>query len=127
MTKKIIQSDAAPKAIGPYSQGAKFGELIFLSGQIALDKETLEIIDGDITAQTETVLSNIAALLHEAGSDMPHIIKSTIFITDMNEFSKVNEVYGRFFEKEPPARSCIEVSALPKGALVEIEVIAAEK
>ena len=127
MTKEIIQSDAAPKAIGPYSQGAKFGGFIFLSGQIALNKETLEIIDGDITAQTEMVLSNIEALLHETGSDMPHIVKSTIFITDMGEFSKVNEVYGRFFEKEPPARSCIEVSALPKGALVEIEVIAAEK
>jgi len=122
--KNIIKTDKAPSAIGPYSQGIEAGGFIFLSGQIALDKVTGEMSTGDVAEQTKIVLLNITALLSEAGSDLSKVIKTTIFITDMKEFAKVNEAYGTFFKENCPARSCVEVSALPKNALVEIEVIA---
>ena len=126
MKKNIIVSENAPKAIGAYSQGIKYNGLIFLSGQIAMDRETFEIISTDVEIQTKAVLENISALLCDAGSKMENVIKVTIFLTDMNNFSRVNTIYGNFFKSEPPARSCVGVLSLPKGALVEIEVTAYE-
>jgi 2-iminobutanoate/2-iminopropanoate deaminase len=123
--KRIIKTDKAPGAIGPYSQGVSALGLVFLSGQIPLNCKTGEMIEGDVSEQTEAVLKNIAALLDEAGSRMENVVKTTVFIKNMDDFAKVNEVYARFFKENCPARSCVEVSALPKGALVEIEVIAA--
>ncbi|WP_457622697.1 RidA family protein [Persephonella sp.] len=121
---QIIETEKAPKAIGPYSQAVKYESLIFISGQIAIDPETQEFIGGDIVAQTERVMENIKGILEEAGLSFEHIIKTTIYLKDMNDFQKMNEVYGRYFKKHKPARATVEVSNLPKGALVEIEAIA---
>lgn len=122
--KKIISTTSAPAAIGPYSQGVWTGELLFLSGQIPIDPQTGTMVDGDAAAQAEQVLKNVGAILASQGLTFRNVVKATVFATDMGNFSAVNEVYGRFFEEEPPARSFVEVSALPKGALVEIEVVA---
>ena len=124
MTKEIINTDKAPKAIGPYSQGVKAGDLVFLSGQIPLDPATGELIGIEIAAQTERVMKNIAALLEAAGLDFEDIVKSTIYLTDLADFSVVNEIYGKRFPAHQPARSTVEVKGLPRGARVEIEVIA---
>lgn len=125
--KEIIVTNNAPKAIGPYSQGVKANGFIFLSGQIPLDKDTGEMLRGNVAEQAELVLRNITALLKATGSSIESVIKTTIYLTDMNDFAVVNELYGRHFNVNPPARSCVEVSALPKGAMIEIEVIAEEK
>jgi 2-iminobutanoate/2-iminopropanoate deaminase len=125
MAKEVISTDRAPKAIGPYSQGVKTGGLVFFSGQIPLDPATGELIGGDIGAQTERVMENIAAMLEEAGLDFCDVVKSTIFLTDLGGFAKVNEIYGRRFRELPPARSTVEVKGLPRGAGVEIEIVAA--
>jgi 2-iminobutanoate/2-iminopropanoate deaminase len=123
--KKPISTREAPAAIGPYSQGMHTGRFLFCSGQIALDPKSGEIVSGDITTQTRRVMDNIAALLRTAGLTFDHVVKTTIFLTDLGDFQTVNEIYGSYFKQDPPARSTVQVSALPRGAHVEIEVIAA--
>ncbi|MCQ2560084.1 MAG: RidA family protein, partial [Clostridia bacterium] len=110
--------------VGPYSQAIQKGNLIFLSGQIPLLPETGKLIEGDIQVQTAQCLKNLEAVLKAAGLGLNHIVKTTVFLTDLQSFALVNETYGQFFTQNPPARSCVEVSALPKGALLEIEAIA---
>jgi 2-iminobutanoate/2-iminopropanoate deaminase len=124
MGKVIITTDSAPKAIGPYSQGVKAGNFLFLSGQIPLDPATGELSGTEIVGQTEQVMENIAALLVAAGLTFAEVVKTTIYLTDLKDFAAVNEIYGRRFQIDPPARSTVQVSALPRGALVEIEVMA---
>lgn len=124
MKKRIIATDLAPKAIGPYSQGVKAGGFIFFSGQIPLDPATGEIRGGTCAEQTEQVMENIGAMLAAAGLDFSSIVKTTIFLVNLGDFAAVNEIYGRRFSSEPPARSTVEVKGLPRGVLVEIEGIA---
>ena len=122
--KKIISTDQAPKAIGPYSQAVQMGSFLFCSGQIPIDPQTNEVFTGDIKTQTEMVIKNIEGVLKAADMNFSNIIKTTIFITNMNDFATVNEVYAKAFTSEPPARSTVAVAALPKGVNVEIEVLA---
>ncbi|WP_029689226.1 RidA family protein [Thermoanaerobacter sp. A7A] len=122
--KTIINTDAAPKAIGPYSQAIMVDGFLYTSGQIAIDPATGEFVEGGIEAQTERVLENIKAILKAAGMDLNNVIKTTVFVTNMGDFAKINEIYGRYFKDNPPARSLVEVKSLPKGALIEIEVVA---
>lgn len=122
--KKIIHTDFAPKAVGPYSQAVRMGDFLFCSGQISIDPKTQEVFTGDIQKQTEMVLNNIEAILKSSGLNFSHIIKTTIFLTSMSDFTSVNEIYAKRFESEPPARSTVAVAGLPKGVNVEIEVIA---
>lgn len=125
MDKYILSTERAPAAIGPYSQAVGFGNLLFLSGQIAIDPATGDVIDGDVEAQTERVMSNIERVLDAANLGFDNVVKATIFLANMNDFDKVNAVYGSRFGSNPPARSTVEVSRLPKNVQVEIEVIAA--
>ena len=120
---KIIQTENAPKAVGPYSQANVVGDFIYTSGQIPIDPITGELAEGGIEAQTEQIIKNLSAILTAAGSSLDKVIKTTCFLKDINDFAKFNEVYAKFFTGKP-ARSCVEVSALPKGALAEIDVIA---
>ncbi len=122
--REVISTSNAPKAIGPYSQAIRCGGMIFCSGQIALDPVTNQLIEGDVAAQTERVLKNLSAVLWEAGSNMEQVVKTTVFLKSMNDFAAMNEVYGKFFSKQPPARSTVEAARLPKDVLVEIDVIA---
>lgn len=122
--KTIINTDAAPKAIGPYSQAIMVDGFLYTSGQIAIDPATGELVEGGIEAQTERVLENIKAILKAAGMDLNNVIKTTVFVTNMGDFAKINKIYGRYFKDNPPARSLVEVKSLPKGALIEIEVVA---
>lgn len=126
MSRKVISTDAAPKAIGPYSQAVQVrsGTMTFLSGQIPLDPKTGELVQGGIEAQTERVMENLKAVLGESGLDFSHVVRCGIFLVDLADFAKVNEVYGRYFTGSPPARATVQVSALPKGARVEIDAIA---
>ncbi len=123
MEKKAIKTSKAPGAVGPYSQGIRAGDLIFVSGQLPANAEGVLIID-DIAAATRHSLENVHAVLSAAGAQMNDVVKATVFLTDMGDFSAMNKVYGEFFSDPFPARACIEVAALPKGAKVEIEVIA---
>jgi 2-iminobutanoate/2-iminopropanoate deaminase len=123
--KKIISTNEAPGAIGPYSQAVRSGSFLFCSGQIPLDPKSGQIVSGDIAAQTRRVMDNIAAVLRTEGLTFDHVVKTTIFLTDLGDFQTVNEAYGSYFKQSPPARSTVQVSALPKDAKVEIEVIAA--
>lgn len=126
MTEKtIVRTDRAPAAIGPYSQGVRVGNLIFFSGVIPLDPDTGTLVGADAAEQTAQVLQNIRALLASQGLSPQNVVKTTVFLTDIAAFGAVNDVYASLFDSEPPARSCVEVSALPKGALVEIECVAA--
>ncbi len=122
--KKIISTSEAPAAIGPYSQAVGSGNFLFCSGQIPLDPKSGQIVSGDIATQTRRVLDNIGAVLKAEGLTFENIVKTTIFLTDLADFQTVNEIYGSYFKQQPPARSTVQVSALPKGAKVEIEVIA---
>jgi 2-iminobutanoate/2-iminopropanoate deaminase len=122
--REVIATNDGPKAIGPYSQAIKANGLVFLSGQICLDPQTQQLISGDVSAQTERVLENIAAILTAAGSSLSQVVKTTVFLKSMNDFVAMNEVYGRHFTADPPARSTVEVARLPKDVLVEVEVIA---
>lgn len=122
--KKIIHTDHAPKAVGPYSQAVRMGDFLFCSGQISIDPKTQEVFTGDIKQQTEMVLNNIEALLKASDMNFAHIVKTTIFLTSMSDFATVNEIYAKRFSAQPPARSTIQVAGLPKGVNVEIEVIA---
>ena len=122
--KKIISTSDAPAAIGPYSQAIRSGNFIFCSGQIPLDPKSGEMVTDDIGAQTRRVLDNISGLLKSEGLSLGDVVKTTIFLTDLGNFQIVNEIYGSYFNNQPPARSTVQVSALPKGAKIEIEVIA---
>lgn len=124
MLKKQIQTKDAPEAIGPYSQAIRAGEFIFYSGQIPLDPETGAVVAGGIVEQTERVMANMQAVLHASGRDFADVVKATIYLTDLADFATVNEIYGRHFDEVPPARACVQVAALPKGAQVEIDWIA---
>ena len=121
--KKIIQSDNAPAPIGPYSQAVQTNSMIFVSGQIAIDPQTADIIEGDIEAQTEQVLKNIAAIIDAAGMSLQDVVKCTCFLKDMNDFVRFNGVYENYFAEILPARETVEVSRLPKDVLVEVSVI----
>jgi 2-iminobutanoate/2-iminopropanoate deaminase len=123
--KKIIATDQAPKAIGPYSQAIVHNGLAFLSGQIPTDPATGQMVEGGVEAQTEQVLKNLAAVLAACGSSMEQVLKTTVFLKDMGEFAKMNEVYGRYFGSNPPARATVEAARLPRDVKVEIEAIAA--
>jgi 2-iminobutanoate/2-iminopropanoate deaminase len=122
--KEIIQTERAPHAIGPYSQAIKSNGLVFASGQIPTDPQTGQFVPGGIEAQTEQVLKNLSAVLEAAGSGLDRVIKTTVFLADMQEFAAMNEVYGRFFKEDPPARATVEAARLPRDARVEIEAIA---
>ena len=124
MEKEIILSKKAPSTIGPYSPALKVGNLIFASGQLPIDPETGEMIEGDIESKTRMVLENLKAVLEPYSISMENIVKTTIFLRDMNNFARVNKVYGEYFKEKFPARSCVEVSRLPKDAEIEIEAIA---
>ena len=123
--KKIVSTSDAPAAIGPYSQAVRIGPLLFCAGQIPLDPKTGQMVSDDISEQAKRVLENIAAILKAEHLSFDHVVKTTIFLTSMNDFQTVNEIYGTYFRQTPPARSTVAVAALPKGAKVEIEVIAA--
>jgi 2-iminobutanoate/2-iminopropanoate deaminase len=125
MLKKQIQTNAAPAAIGPYSQAIQVGELIFFSGQIPLDPKSGVMVTGGIVEQTRQVMANMQALLSASGLDFANVVKTTIYLTDLGDFATVNQIYGEFFPDVPPARACVQVAALPKGATVEVEWIAA--
>ncbi len=124
MSRHIIRSQHAPAAIGPYSQAIKLGNLVFTSGQIALDPATGKLVEGDVVAQTHQVLKNLQAVLAAAGTDLSHAIKTTVFLQSMGDFPIFNQAYGQYFPENPPARSTVEVAKLPLGGLVEIECIA---
>jgi 2-iminobutanoate/2-iminopropanoate deaminase len=126
MNKQIINTSKAPDPIGPYSQAVKIGGMLFISGQIAIKPETSELIIDDIQKETEQVMANLKAILNEASLGFQHVIKTTIFLKDMSLFSSVNEVYGKFFESDFPARETVAVKGLPKDVNVEISMIAAE-
>jgi len=127
MASQVVSTDKAPKAIGPYSQAVVAGEMVFLSGQIPLDPQSQQMVQGDVRAQTERVMENLAAVLAAAGVGFAQVVRATIFLADLNDFSVVNEVYGKRFPSAPPARSTVQVAALPKGARVEIDLIAVRK
>ena len=120
-----VSTDRGPKAIGPYSQAIKANGFIFLSGQIALDPQTQQIVEGDVAVQTERVLDNLKGIVEAAGSSMQHVVKTTVFLGDMGDFAKMNEVYAARFGAHRPARSTVQVTALPAGASLEIELVAA--
>ena len=122
--KKVIHTDNAPKAVGPYSQAIQMGDFLFCSGQISIDPKTNEVFTGDIKTQTEMVMKNVEAVLTAANMNFSNIIKTTNFITNMADFATVNEIYAKSFKEAPPARSTVAVAALPKGVNVEIEVVA---
>jgi 2-iminobutanoate/2-iminopropanoate deaminase len=122
--KQVIASDQAPKAIGPYSQAIVWNGMAFLSGQIPLDPATGELVEGDIAVQTERVLENLKAVLAACGSSLDKVVKTTVFLKDLAEFGRMNEVYARYFPTNPPARSTVEVARLPRDVRVEIDVIA---
>lgn len=124
MSRQVISTDQAPGAIGPYSQAIKAGNLVFTSGQIPLDPKTMKIEAADVAGQTRQVMANLDAVLKAAGTDFSKVVKSTIFLVDLGHFATVNEIYAKAFPKEPPARSYIQVSKLPKDSLVEIEMVA---
>ncbi len=124
MEKKIIRTDNAPAPIGPYNQAVQYGDMLFISGQIALDHVTGDLVQGDIQTETRKVMENLNAILQEAGMSFNNIIKTTIFLMDMGQFAKVNEVYAGYFAEGAPARETVQVSGLPKGVNVEISMIA---
>jgi 2-iminobutanoate/2-iminopropanoate deaminase len=125
MSKKGIHTENAPAAIGPYQQGVRLGDWVFTSGQIALDPASGDFLAGEIEQETELTLKNIEAILQAEGLSMDHVVKATVYLSDMNNFARMNQVYEKFFAHSKPARACVQVAALPKSAKVEIEVIAA--
>ena len=124
MEPKIVVSEKAPKAIGPYSVGVVAGNFVFTAGQLGIDRATGELVEGGIQAQTKQALTNITYILAEAGTNLSKVVKTTVFLKDMNDFAKMNEVYATFFTANPPARSAVQVAKLPKDGMVEIEVVA---
>lgn len=122
--REIVSTPDAPKAIGPYSQAIRANGFVFVSGQVAIDPTTQQVIEGDVAAQTERVMNNLSAILKAAGTSLNMVVRSTVFLKNMGDFPAMNEVYGKYFAKDPPARSTVEVARLPKDVLVEIDVIA---
>ena len=122
--KQVIHTDSAPAAIGPYSQAIQIGDLLFVSGQVPIDPSTGAIVEGDIKAQAQQSLNNLKAILNAAGTNMGAVVKTTVFLADMNDCAAMNEVYAQFFQEPFPARSAVQVARLPKDATVEIEAIA---
>jgi len=122
--RRVIHTDDAPKAIGPYSQAIRTGDLVFTAGQIPLDPATMTLVEGDITVQTRRALTNLTNVLAAAGSSIERVVKTTVFLANMDDFKAMNAVYSEFFTGQPPARSTVQVSRLPAGALVEIEAVA---
>ncbi len=122
--KEVISTKLAPKAIGPYSQAVKHGDMVYLSGQIPLNPETMEVVGGTAAEQAKQVMENLGEVLKAASSDFAKVIKCTIYLKDMNDFAAINEVYGSYFENNPPARATVEVARLPKDVLIEIDLIA---
>jgi 2-iminobutanoate/2-iminopropanoate deaminase len=122
--RDVISTKDAPQAIGPYSQAIRANGFVFISGQVAIDPATQQVISGDVAAQTDRVLKNLAAILKAAGTGLEKVVRSTVFLKNMSDFGAMNEVYGRYFSSAPPARSTVEVARLPKDVLVEIDVIA---
>jgi 2-iminobutanoate/2-iminopropanoate deaminase len=122
--REVISTDGAPKAIGPYSQAVRAGGLLFTSGQVAIDPATQQVISGDVAAQTDRVMQNLAAILQASGSSLEQVVRCTVFLKNMGDFAAMNGVYGRYFKQAPPARSTVEVARLPKDVLVEIDAIA---
>lgn len=122
--RQVISTNDGPKAIGPYSQAIKANGFVFISGQVAIDPANQQVISGDVSVQTERVLKNLSGILKAAGSSLEKVVRSTVFLKNMGDFAAMNEVYGRYFTSEPPARSTVEVARLPKDVLVEIDVIA---
>ncbi len=126
-SRRAIKTDKAPQGIGVYSQAIIAGDLIFTSGQIGIDPKTSQLVEGGFEAQAEQVLRNLAAVLEAAGSDMSQVLKTTVFLADMDDFNKMNEIYRRHFKEDPPARSTVQVARLPRNARIEIEAIALVK
>jgi len=124
VSKEVISTPNAPAAIGPYSQAVRTGNLIFVSGQIPLDPATGQLVRGDIGTQTQQVLENLAAVLEAAGSSLAKVVKTTVYLRDLGEFGRMNEIYGKFFSGDPPARAAVQVARLPRDAAVEIDVVA---
>jgi len=124
MNKRIIKTDQAPAAIGPYSQAVRIGNMLYTSGQIALDPRSGEFISGEIEQETERTLENISAILKADGLSLDNIVKTTVYLTDLRYFTRMNQIYEKYFSENKPARACVQVAALPKGAKVEIEAIA---
>jgi 2-iminobutanoate/2-iminopropanoate deaminase len=124
MKKEIIATQEAPQAIGPYSQAVRIGDLVFLSGQIPLDPRSGQMVAGDVSEQTRRVMENLGAVLRAAGVDFSRVLRSTIYLLDLAQFGEVNAVYGSYFPTEPPARATVQVAALPRGASIEIDMIA---
>lgn len=124
MKKKVVQTEKAPKAIGPYSQAICTDSMVYTAGQIALDPATMELVAGGVEEQTRQVLTNLRNVLEAAGSSLDHVVKTTVFLQDMADFPKMNAIYAEYFAENPPARSTVAVAALPKGGLVEIEAVA---
>jgi 2-iminobutanoate/2-iminopropanoate deaminase len=122
--REVISTKDGPQAIGPYSQAIRASGFVFVSGQVAIDPATQQVISGDVAAQTERVMKNLTAILNAAGSGLGKVVRSTVFLKNMADFAAMNQVYGRYFTSEPPARSTVEVARLPKDVLVEIDVIA---
>src|SRR5277367_5068495 len=122
--KDVISTKDAPQAIGPYSQAIRANGFVFVSGQVAIDPATQQVLSGDVAAQTDRVLKNLSAILTAAGTGLDKVVRSTVFLKNMSDFAAMNEVYGRYFHSAPPARSTVEVARLPKDVLVEIDVIA---
>jgi len=122
--RQAVSSESAPKAIGPYSQGIRAGSLLFLSGQVALDPATGVMVEGDIAAQTHRVFANLKAVLEAAGASFDHVVRTTVYLADMNDFAVVNEIYGTYFSFPAPARATVQAARLPKDARVEIDLIA---
>ena len=124
MIKRIIQTEQAPAAIGPYSQAIRIGDFLYTSGQIALDPESGIFLSGEIEEETEQTLKNISAILQAGGVNFENVIKTTVYLSDLNDFTRMNQVYEKYFSKNKPARACVQVAALPKGARIEIDAIA---
>tara|TARA_B100001079_G_C16406981_1_gene514189 strand:+ start:52 stop:438 length:387 start_codon:yes stop_codon:yes gene_type:complete len=124
MKKRIIQTDQAPAAIGPYSQAIRVGDFLYTSGQIALDPQSGEFLSGEIEQETERTIENISAILKAGGLSLDNVIKTTVYLTDLSHFTRMNHIYEKYFSGNKPARACVQVAALPKGAKVEIEAIA---
>lgn|ERR1700722_3094070 len=122
--RDVISTQDAPQAIGPYSQAIRANGFVFVSGQVAIDPSTQQVLGGDVAAQTDRVLKNLSAILHAAGTSLEKVVRSTVFLKSMGDFAAMNEVYGRYFKANPPARSTVEVARLPKDVLVEIDAIA---
>jgi len=122
--REIVKTEGAPAAIGPYSQAVRAGGFVFVSGQIPLDPATGQFVEGGVREQTEQVLRNLAAVLEAAGTNLDRVVKTTVFLADMDDFAAMNEVYGRYFAEDPPARATVEAARLPRDARVEIEVVA---